>query len=92
MTNLPARGAFLILEFAAALHMAFPATTQANLVVALLLGLAHALRLALAAAFADVRQVTLLAAVSALCILKATIGLDVAELATTKARPVVSVH
>ena len=77
MTNLSASGAFLIFEPAAALHVALSATAQANLLVALVLGLAFALALAaaLAGALADVRQVTCLAAASALCILEAAVAL-----------------
>ena len=90
MTNLSASGAFLIFESAAALHVALSATAQANLLVALLaFGLAFALALAARADdLADVRQVTCLAAASALCILKAAVGLDMAELATAKTSPV----
>ncbi len=90
MTNLSACGAFLIFEPAAALRVALSVTAQANLVVALLaFGLAFALAFAaLAGALADGRQATCLAAASALCILKAAVGFDMAELASAKAGPV----
>ena len=74
--------------------MAFFATAQADLlVVVLAFGLAFdlAFAAALGIAFADVRQVTCLAAASALRILETAVGLDMALLATAKASPV-SVH
>ena len=89
MTNLPTSGAFVILESATALHMAFFATAQADLlVVVLALGLAFdlafAAALVVAAAFADVRQVSRLAATSALGVLESAVGLDMALLAAAK--------
>ena len=94
MTNLSASGAFLIFESATALHVALLATAPADLlVVVLAFGLAFGLALAAApvVAFANVRQVTCLAAASALRILETAVGLDMAELATAEASPV-SVH
>ena len=93
MTNLSTSGAFVILESATALHMAFFATAQADLlVVVFALGLAFDLAFAaaiiVAAAFADVRQVSRLAAASALSILESAVGLDMALLAAAKASPV----
>ena len=92
MTNLSTSGAFVILESATALHMAFFATAQADLlVVVFALGLAFDLAFAAAlvvAAFADVRQVPRLAAASALSVLESAVGLDMALLAAAKASPV----